>query len=414
MADSVVSLRVGERMSNFRPKAIFHEAKTFEANGQLVKAADCYARLASYFIRKKKFQEASKLLKHVLKLSPNSVRIHLLLAICDYELGDSQEAHRELREFIKCASNKSRLESYRTYGLEQLQPYPKLRQFYFEIALETDRTGALNFLGLAEALIEQNLLAEAQQTIVNALRTKDRQQESVQLLKRVLESRRATEQLGHLASFCRNQLGLDDFLLLLSEKRNKTSPNREIFQSTEQKSLQDLIQELEAEIGMEIAAKADTVAPLLREFKEKSKKVLGNDAKALMDMALAYFEMGLMEAAQEELSQIRPTDPLYLEAQCLVGAILVSQGSDLAALEIFQSCLRDERSDAEIEKEAFYQLAQIYYRLSDFDQAIRVASELEKVDPSYRDIKTIKTQIVQRIESLASQDEQPALRKVST
>src|SRR6185437_14470196 len=148
-----------------------------------------------------------------------------------------------------------------------------------------------------------------------------------------------------------------------------------------------------AEIGVDLEASLDTVAPLVKEFRRKSQPILAGDAKTRLDMALAFFEMGLVNDARDELRPIDPSDPYYPESQALLGEILFAEGSDLGALEAYQNCLRDERATVEMVREGKYKLLQIYYRLGDLRQALAQAQELEKLAPNYRELRHLKIRI---------------------
>ena len=130
--------------------------------------------------------------------------------------------------------------------------------------------------------------------------------------------------------------------------------------------------------------------PLINEFRRRSQPILAGDGKARIDMALAYFEMGLVEEACGELKAIPAADRSYPEALCLMGEILFSTGSDLGALEVFQNCLRTDHASEDVKNEARYKLVQIYSRLGDWRQAVDQANALERIKPGYREIHGLK------------------------
>lgn len=161
---------------------------------------------------------------------------------------------------------------------------------------------------------------------------------------------------------------------------------------TEEKTLGRLIEELEKELGTGFVAHKE-IEPLIEEFQRRSQNVLGADARARIDMALAYFEMGLLDQAQQEIALIEKNDPLFVEAQALSGQIWLASGNALSALEVFQACLRHPTRTPAVELEARYQLVLVYFRLGDVAEALTQAESLERLDPEYRDLKTLKEQL---------------------
>lgn len=383
-------------MPNFRPKEVFRQAQIAEKAGRLRTASQQYASVAIFLRRREKFREARTVLKRAIQLAPESARLHLQLAVCEMGIGDLSSAQQEVKNFAAIAMKKRQTEIYRPYLETQLKELPALRQVFYEACLETDRTSAQNFLELAKALVQQKKWEDAQKTLINALKTRDQAEGVVAALKEVLTERGLDEAAGRLEAFAEGKLELKDLLVVLSEGKKMSAP-APVASPVEEKSLHDLIHALEEQIGGELDEKPDTVQPLLREFKAKANDVLGKDAKARIDMALAFFEMGLMDAARDELSQVAPTDPLYLEGRCLLGQIHVSEGGDLGALEVFQACLRDDRIAPEVRNECQYQLIQIYFRLGDYAQALQVCTELERHEPSYRDLRALKRQVSEHL-----------------
>lgn len=382
-------------MSHFRAKEVFRQAQAAEKLGRKRTASSQYSSVAAYLRHKGNFREAKVILQRAIHLAPDSARLYLQLALCDHGLKDSDAAEAHISEFARRAFRKKQVELYRPHMESLLKNLPELRQVYFETLLEVDRTSGTAFVELGRVLIEQGKWDEAQQSLVDALKTKEMREEVFTLLRQVFTARDLKNALGHLERFEEGKMPLDDLLSLLKAPKSEkgVSPRPAPPPKNEEKDLQTLIHELEEEIGFSLEEKHDSVQPLLKEFRRKSEAILKNDAKARMDMGLAFFEMGLIEEACDEVKHVAATDPLYAEAQCLLGDILIEQGSYLGALECYQSALRDERTEARVRAEAKYKLIQVYFRLGDLAQAIRLAEELENLAPGYRDLRRLRVKL---------------------
>jgi tetratricopeptide (TPR) repeat protein len=219
-----------------------------------------------------------------------------------------------------------------------------------------------------------------------------------------LQDREAAE---YVKLFENGKIARNDLIELLSGAAPKILAEKRAAPREEEKDLQTLISELEAEMGINLHESHDGVEPLVREFRRKSAEILEGDSKARIDMAFAFFEMGLYKDAREELAHIQTTDSRYLEAQMLFGEILCTERSDLGALEVFQNILRDDRTSPEIALEAKFKLLTIYHRLGDLRQALAIAKEMEKKTPGYRDTQHLLLQIQETLGG-ASEEEASA------
>jgi tetratricopeptide (TPR) repeat protein len=214
-------------------------------------------------------------------------------------------------------------------------------------------------------------------------------------LESLLRFSERSEDLIHVGRFREGKISVENLSVLLAHYGEKQAPPDT---ATREKPLRNLIEELEREMGLSVPSAQKEIEPLLKEFQKKSQKVLGQDAQARIDMAVAYFEMGLFKEAEQELQTIAETDPLFAQALVLQGEIFLSQGSDLAALDCFQKSLRQTAVGLEVQREARYQLVQVFFRLGDLPQAFAQATELEKQAPNYRELRYLKNQIQDALE----------------
>ena len=380
-----------------RPKDVLHQAQEAEKTGQSKEASNLYATLASHLRRHEKWKEAMTMIGKAIELSKSSARLYLQKARIEVGLNDYSSAKTSISLFLQFSIQKKRVSQYSVYLEEQLKDYPVLRQKYYEELLSIDRTEPSAFLGLYRSYRQQSKLKESQNILLEALKIKGAEDRVLKELNEVLKERKLEESAQLLKKYQDRKISYDDLVSLLSEEKSKgiKNENSEMMDGkTIEKGLGTLIAELEMELGVSLEEKRDTVEPLIKEFMKRSEAIIAGDSKARTDMALAFFEMGLSKHAKEELRPIQFADPLFLESQCLLGEILISEGSDLRAMEVFQQCLRDERATAAIKRQCWYHLILIYQRLGDLEQASNIAKVLEKNSHDYRDIRQLRLQIL--------------------
>lgn len=379
-------------MSKFQPKEALREAREAEKVGKKGLASAKYAQVGIRLRRAGKLDDAKSLLGRAIRLSPESPRLYLQMALCDSAIGDEHSARDHMDLFSRYAlQKKEKTAEYREYLELELKDKPELRQVFYDYKLKLDRTDGGPFIARAKALMEQSEKEAALKALLDALRTKTHDNEAIELLREVFKWRNDREGLDFLASFESGKLTRRDFLDLVAPRKEKEKQEeRRAEPLPEEETMTDLIAQLEASLGIQIDEPHDSVKPLIKEFRRRSQAILGGDSKARIDMGLAYFEMGLVEEACGELKMVTPTDKRYPEALCLMGEILYSTGSDLGALEVFQNCLRTDQASDDVKNEARYKLVQIYTRLGDWQQAVDHARALEKICPGYREVHGLK------------------------
>lgn len=386
------------------PKEALRLAKDAESKGQAREASARYADLAIFLRGAGKLSDAQILIARAIRLSPNSPRLYLQRAICEWRAKNVVAARESTEKFAEMAvGRKEKLAEYRKYAEAKLHDIPELREVFHETVGRVERTDARPFLAKARALLQQGEKEKALRTLVDALKTRTRDAEVFSAFKECLAARGDKDGLKLLARLEAGKVSRRDFASLILPS---PTSDREPEAAPVDRSLGDLIHELESELGIDLEEKADSVKPLVKEFRRRSDAVLKGDPKSRMDMAMAFFEMGLLEDAMDELRRVPETDERFPASLILMGDILVASGSDLAALETLQRCLRDDRAPKGVRDEARYKLVTVYFRLGDFAQAVIVARELEKSNPGYRDIRTI------RMKAEAALDQAP-LRKAA-
>lgn len=175
----------------------------------------------------------------------------------------------------------------------------------------------------------------------------------------------------------------------MSQKKNKPewfeSQSREVGEA----SLTDLIENLERELG-EGPGSVQSIKEVVEQFQCYIKPILANAPKTRLDLSLAFFEMGLVEAAREMAMTVESQDPFYLEAQYLLGHYFVAEHNHLAALGVYQRILREKPKPGEFRWEAVYQLARTYLALGNRAKANEQLDLLEKERPRYRDAHILR------------------------
>jgi tetratricopeptide (TPR) repeat protein len=381
----------------FHAKEVFQQAREAERQGRKKEAATHYASLSVYLRRRGKTDEAITLLRRGLGLAPHLAKLHLQLAICTESKGETEQANSAMADFSQIVIERGKVEQYRSVVDATLKQYPRLRERFFDAVLQLDRTGAEAYLGRAQSLKEQGDSQGALKVLLEALQTGAEKDQVLEAMEEMLRTHGKAEALIHLGRYREGKISTDNLLVLLRGSARENEPG-ELEPVVHETPLKDLIEELEKEIGGTLQNPADEIAPLLKEFRRRSQPILGVDARARMDMALAFFEMGLVREAAEELAVVPESDPLHAEAQALAGEIALSTGNHLAALDAFQNALRSTHRSEEVEREARYKLVQVFYRLGDLRQAFSQAAELERLAPEYRDLRLLKNQIEQALD----------------
>jgi tetratricopeptide (TPR) repeat protein len=385
-------------MATFRPKEIFQKAREAEEAGRAREAASHYASLSVYLRRRGKLPEALALIQRAISLESHP-RLLLHLALTLELSNDSPAANTALARFVSEVVDKGKVEKYRSIVESTLEGVPRLRQYFYEQVLALDRTGNAAFLGRALSLREQGDMDGALGVLLDALRVDGDETEVLKNLVALLTEQSRFEEVELVERYQLGKIAKADLIVLLSPGGGIAPSEAGETLDALEKPLKDLIQELEREIGFSSPSAEAEIQPLLQEFRKRSNPILGEDAQARLDMALAFFEMGLLREAAEEVDRISESDPLFAQGQAFKGQVLMASGSELAALECYKASLRAFTKSKEVECEALYQISQIYFRLGDLRQAMVTASSLEKKDENYRSVRSLKNRILEALEA---------------
>lgn len=139
--------------------------------------------------------------------------------------------------------------------------------------------------------------------------------------------------------------------------------------------------------AMATSAEEVDVDQVFAKFKEGIKATIeDSDTSTHYDLGVAYKEMGLLPDAQAEF-ELASRDP---ERACMcfymIGLIHRDQGNLDAARESFFRALRVEHKTPDQVKALEYDLALLYERQGDQDNAILMLKSIHRKDPVYRDV----------------------------
>ena len=387
--EGTTAMHLGDWKSNFA------QAREAVENNDKKSAATAFAKLAGYAVSTRRWVRALFFLKHAQKYLPESAKIFLAQAICEWERKHEREARHRIQLLARSILRKKRLEEYEGVIERELRSYVSLRQLFYETVASVERNSAIPFLGLARIARSAGDWQQALRLLSDGLRTKDRDSVVLGEIVSIVKEQELKEMEVQCERYRSGQLRIDDFCLLLSSQQRKAS-----FESSTdsgQLELGQMIQTLEAELGSEPLPAWDKVGPLLAEFRRRADPVIGNHTKSRIDLALAFFEMRLMSAAKDELQQIPEEDPNFGQSLCLLGQIQLEEGALLAAMECYQKCLRDDRFKGLVHDEAEYQLIRIYVKLEDFGKAMIHLRDLERRVSDYRDLRRIREIVANRL-----------------
>jgi len=403
-------------MGLLSPKVVLEEARELESQGKNKEASRKYASLISALIKREKDAEALILIDKALSLSPDSTRLLLTRALTLLKVKRIPEAEIEIDKFALAAIRQGRVTQYIDLIEVKAQEKPNLRKKFYEKILSIERTRPDIFLGLAQVLRQMGKVTQAYEIIFAALKIDRRGEQALKLLKEMI-----AEQGSESAQVAYDNLIIEKWSLekvraelignseihspnsLEISEHSIGTNNRSVLSPLNEESvgsLKSLIQELEEQLG-ERPPGIETLSGLVTEFKEKALQLVKGDSKSVLDLAIAFKEMGLAVQAKEAISGIESSNNKYLAAQCLLGEIEFEQESYFSSLDIFQKVLRSESNDDECKKDALYHVVRIYIELQDFKKAAEFADKLSEMDSAYRNLPSLRNEISTRLESLS-------------
>ncbi|NBX67767.1 MAG: tetratricopeptide repeat protein [Proteobacteria bacterium] len=400
-------------MAGVHPKEVLREARDLESRGESKKASLKYASLIPILMRRSKFKEAVELCEKVLKLSPSSTRLHITHALCLNQLGQTKEAFSAIEKFALGGLQQNRLSAYLDIAKEKLVTKLVLYKCFLETVLKVERTEASIFFLLSGVLSELGENERALEITFAGLKVSEKSEEGRNLLKSFILKRANPGETEAFEKWINGELSLEQLqrkvLFLIADPANEQAKagnsdevssywTMSILKSFDENSgdnLKKLIQDLEEELG-QTPKGIEPIHTLVDEFRQKARTLVKDDSLALIDLAVAFREMGLLIEAKEFLLLVSSEDPKYLVAQSMLGEIELESGATMGALDIFQMILRNPQVPEEIAKESLYSIAKIYIQLGDLGRAEESAQKLSNLDRHYRGINKVMQAIINR------------------
>ncbi|MFM8313899.1 MAG: hypothetical protein ACKOA8_06405 [Deltaproteobacteria bacterium] len=392
-------------MGIVRPRAVLQEANELEVRGQTKEASRKYASLISVLMRRGKPAEALMLIEKVLTLSPDSTRLYLKKALCSLEMKRENDAFVAIENLAIAAIRQNRISDYMDLVSEKAKAFPKIQQAFAEKLLSVERARADIFVFLAEALYRLGKVERCYEIVFSALKVDSQNDSALKFLKRLMTEQGQSTDLKGLQKLVSGDWSVDKVKQYVMAEVHRRGDKKKgldsefgshsILKSLDEENastLKNLIDSLEAELG-ESPSGIESVSGLVSEFKEKALKVLQQDSKTLIDLAIAFKEMGIEAEAKDIISKIGSHESQYHDAQCLLGRIEFESGAYFASLDIFQHLLRQHKLNDECQKDALYHLARIYMHINDINKAHHFADKLSKMDSNYRSLSRLRLDI---------------------
>jgi len=349
--------------------------------------------------------EARKLVEDALGLIVDSPRLHIFQAKTLAAMGRDAEAKVAAKNAYDWVKRKpERYNDYRAYLEKELADYPQVKEAFFERGQEHDRQRAEKSVAKARDLRARGDVSAAMKLYLEALATRFQDGPALTGIEKILIETSNERGLKYLESFRAGQLSRKDLITLVTPDENAAHAHAEAaeldHEHGNEKTLADLVADIERELendeklaGGEGGVGDAVPPPDFQKYRKRAEPLLKNDSPSRIDLAVGYFEMGLLDVACEELRAIAEADELFLKARCLLGEFLLKSDEPLLALQSFQECLRDPRLTEEQEKTARYHLAKTYIRLGDWARAQTEIEALERRDPNYRDLRFMKNEV---------------------
>jgi len=375
-------------MKSLSENDLLSKAEKCEKNGKPKLASRCYAELGLKTSSKKQWSVAKDHFKKALKLTPDSPRLYLYLARISFELDELEEAQSAITSFTQ--KIQSNLQKYEPYVEILFRKYPSLKETYYQQRLSSDSTNGELFFKATLAQIEQEKWQDAFNSCVQAIQsgfTPEKLHGALLQLATRLDPESGRESLE---LYIREKIDLEEFSRRLSKKENP-----EIGPAPS--SLSDLVHDLEESLGLSSGGIEVPQESFEKELKLSLQKALPKfqqDPKTYLDLANAFYEMGELNQAKLLLKDFNPRTQNYVQSQVLRAQICFAENDWFQALDILQKVKRTAKALSPQEKlETDYGIVLAYFRLGDWENVKTSLEKVKRVDPRYRNILEIETEL---------------------
>jgi len=359
-------------------------------------AIDCF-KLGMQAFELGDFKQAKNVFVKVIELYPSWLRPYIQVALCEKALGQLEKVHRTMgivSRQVVAAKQRARAAEWVEKWLKN---EPQMRAQFYEGVLEIDRTTAEPFLGLASAYEQLGEWKKGVAVLLSALETEAKHELVLQKLNEAYSVAGEAEKIIFLKRYENGKISRKELMLFLTVEESNDFEGKVENPTESSDNLSEMIDALEKQMNEDESVDLRELAPLIQVFRQKSQKILGESARAHMDMGVAYWQMGLFEEARLAMNGIKETDPCYAEAQYHLAEIALDQGDWLKSLECSQSSVRRVGTEGEIAKASRYVLIRALIALNDYIRAAEVIFQLEELEPDYRQLKQLKASVKLRM-----------------
>jgi len=129
---------------------------------------------------------------------------------------------------------------------------------------------------------------------------------------------------------------------------------------------------------------AEELQDLLLSTREVQRPEAPDPTRRALELARAYIQMGLTDAAVNELEKCRAQGPLGIEAMRMLGFCHFKRGAYADAVYWYQAVLNRNDLTETQELEALFDLGQTYEAQQDFQRAFDLYEEISGLNEHFR------------------------------
>jgi tetratricopeptide (TPR) repeat protein len=142
-----------------------------------------------------------------------------------------------------------------------------------------------------------------------------------------------------------------------------------------------------------------SVAEVLRAFRERVEEEVGADPRMHYDLGIGYKEMGLLDEAIEEFGKAVQKDDLRLEACVMLAACHRERHEVGTAVEWYKAALEGEPPESGLAQGLRYDLAETLLESGDVASALQEFRDLLEIAPSFRDVQGRVSELERTLQS---------------
>jgi len=129
------------------------------------------------------------------------------------------------------------------------------------------------------------------------------------------------------------------------------------------------------------------------DFRIGNEQEIEEASVAPYEMGIAYMEMGLMEEAIHEFRDALNVKSKKVECCKMIAECYLRQGKKQTAMDEMKKVIHETASDKQEYMDIKYELADVYIKSSEYEDAVTLLEEIKSEDPDFRDV-TVKIKTV--------------------